>query len=308
MLAESTRIVRPSRRDLDRLACQRAAELERRAGGALCAPPPAGAGVKMQGPDAVLADPKAIFGANLTIWLRASKGITLAGGQVDVQLDQSGNNNTMHRPAVGPTMGAGINGNVTTEWDGAGAQELVPAVATFTVYPSAQPRSLLTQHAFTVFWVYKFTGAVTCDHAYDTPCAVAASPAFARIGFGAGIDPGNAAHDQAQAGLYDDPGGGGAGWVEARGPSVPKGQPHYAIAVFSGQTLTLYQDTAAPVSIVLVAPPTNDPTYNLDIGRNESVAGAAWQGSLGEEGTANVAASPGQITALKKWLHVQWGI
>jgi len=269
-------------------------------------PPPAGIGARLQGPSATSPDPLAIFGIHLTIWLRSSVGITLAGGQVDIQLDQSGNNNTMHRPATGPTMGTGINGHVTTEWDGSDIPELQPAVATFTVYPSAQPRSLITQHAFTVFWVYKYTGTTVCDLAYDTPTVIGASPAFARLGFGAGIDPGNAAHDQAQAGLYDDPGGGGAGWVQTRGPSVPKGQPHYAIAVFSGQTLALYQDTAAPTSIVLVAPPTNDPTYNLDIGRNESVVQGAWQGSIGEEGTANIAATPAQIARLQAYFRAQW--
>jgi hypothetical protein len=252
----------------------------------------------MQGPDTKPFKPSDLSG--MTLWLRASLGITLVGGHVSYWADQSPAVNDYQWGGGNPqvTIGAGINGHTTTEWDGTGN-------TAFGQVNGAQTwQGMFGVAGFTIFYAWKYTGADVVHESFDTPCVFSPLPAADYYwSFGGGIDPGNAANDFGSIDNYNP-----AVFTEVNGPSGAKGQPHYLVETYDGvNAVTLYQDTAAPVT-ANIGVQFSMAGFTTQVGSGGLTLSQRMKGSLGELGIYNRKLNAGEIGQLKNWLHQQWGI
>jgi hypothetical protein len=125
---------------------------------------PAGLGSKMIGVDFLPPPPPPSSGQLL--WLNGRNGITAPGGNVTLWSDQSGNGTNysqVNGAPFNPTLGA-INGKTALAFNPASSQTLNAATG----------NNVLGASAWTIFAVWKYTGAVV----YSAGNAVVSMPAF----------------------------------------------------------------------------------------------------------------------------------
>jgi hypothetical protein len=253
--------------------------------------PPAGIGARLQGP--VGFDPKSL---HPTMWMRAKAGVTVTGGFVTLWLDQSGNNHNWKTTggAGSPTVTAGINGKTTI---GAGA-------VNFLIPNTSIIWGNIVGPSFAYWQVWKYNGATADGGNPATVPTLLTSPnndagQLQMQSFGVS--------GAADLKCYTEIDFANQVSVLAVGA---RASAHYTMTTLdaSTNTLSIVVDANA-FSASAVVPTWADNGDQLQIFSNSlSINSQFAPGDLGEIFCLNYLPSAGQITAMQKYFHQEWGI
>jgi hypothetical protein len=225
------------------------------------------------------------------LWLKASAGLYILP---NTWQDQSGNGNDVIAPggAANPTLGAGINGRPTVEFNSANSQKFESAIGD-------DLSNIITSNFFSLFCVFKYTGVAGILGTLFSPTIF--NDSTQQFGMYAGV----AGPNQTIWGFNNAAAGQG---IKVLG-NTPAA--HYVSFIQNGVAIG---GNGLSITIDAGAPTTEDgaavvlaPGQRIMVG-NPNFGAGFWDGSIGEIICYPFALTGAQQVTTKAYLAAAWGL
>jgi hypothetical protein len=215
-----------------------------------------------------------------TLWLRGDLGIHASGTNVSQWDDQSGNGHIFLPGATQPSIGSGINGQPTVDFDGAAT----------SITCSDALSTIITASAWTAFAVYDYTGtATTTATSYMNP------PIIRDVGAFWGLF---ASTQNLIAYCWD-------GADKSARPTASANTNYYATTLLLSGTIFAEENLLGTSS----AASGNITTLTNSVNLGAAFGAGAWfKGSVGEIIVYNRALSSPEAVRVQRYLSANWRI
>lgn len=249
-----------------------------------------------------------------TSWFKAS-GIVQSGSPPNLANWNDATNYNYNLTAQGghpAVQGAGINGNVTVDFDGTNTG-LNTNLADYTIQNllGSTYFDVNNANAFTLGAVFKYTGVRTFDTTNTNwavnPAIVATTSATNPpqcFGLCCGLKSGDSTKLQV------------GGWIaqagnirSAQAADVDATKAHYAFLIYFQDNLSIYLDGNPVVTTGgLTGFAVGDLVKFLSIGSNGASSNSRFVGSIGEVMTYDRPISPAELTVCQQYFQSAWGL